>query len=94
MVLRGGRASRDSSLFEFGSPKSPRNRLSTFYTEDDKGIDVTTMFVRPTKDIEPLRLNSLSTVELVNVLKDKMNELNSSLLPMTTGKAEVNMMVT
>ena len=95
LVLKGGRVSRDSSLLEFGSPRgnSPRNRMSNFFTEDERGIDVTTMLVRPIRDIEPLQLNSLSTTELVQVLKKKMNELNMYVLPMTTGKGEVNMMV-
>ena len=96
VVLRG-RGSRSSASYEVGSPlsSSPRARNSVFYMpESDKGVDVASMFVRPLPgEVESLRLNDLSLGEMMSLLHRQINDLNSMVLPMTTGKAEVNMTV-
>jgi hypothetical protein len=89
----GGRWSRDSYLMESPPYRSPRDRSSMFFTENDKGTDVTTMLIRPTREVESINLNSLSTTELFQLWKNKMNELNTAVLPITTGKGEINLML-
>lgn len=89
LVLRGGRP-RDHENFE---PGSPRGRTSTFYTEDEKGVDVTTVFVRPVQEMVALNLNKKSSYEMVQLLGKEIDQLNNMVMPMSTGAASVNMMV-
>ena len=103
-IVLGGRASRSSVSFDVNSPlssspknqstQSPRVRNSTFFTGSEKGLDIASMFVHPSPgEVEPLNLNGLNLGEMMSLLHRHINELNSMILPMTTGKAEVNMTV-
>lgn len=103
MVL-GSRGSRSSVSFDVNSPlssspknqsiQSPRVRNSTFFTGSEKGLDIASMFVHPSPgEVEPLNLNGLNLGEMMSLLHHHINELNAMVLPMTTGKAEVNMTV-
>ena len=84
------RRPRDHDSFE---PSSPRGRTSTFYTEDEKGVDVTTVFVRPVQEMDALNLNKKSSYEMVQLLGQEIDQLNNMVMPMSTGAASVNMMV-
>lgn len=84
------RRPRELDSFE---PGSPRGRTSTFYTEDEKGVDVTTVFVRPVQEMDALNLNKKSSYEMVQLLGKEIDQLNNMVMPMSTGAASVNMMV-
>ena len=76
------------------SRKNPLNRTSSlFYTDHNQGVDVTTIFIRPDRDFPPMQFSNKTSNEVLAMLKDEIAELNSMIMPVSTGSGTINMTV-
>lgn len=90
-----GRRKNASTFDEDRSRKTPLNRSSSLFYNDhnQNGVDVTTIFIRPDRDYPPLQFDNKTSVEILQMLRDEIMELNSMIMPVSTGSGTVNMTV-
>ena len=83
---------KDRGELEARRTSSPnRGRMSSiFYSENSKGVDITTPLVKD-QEFAPLNMEEQNAAELVETMKGELNSLSNMILPISTGPAAINL---
>ena len=101
VTMVGGRRKTNSTSDEdrSGPSRTSVNRTSLnrtsslFYNDHTHGVDVTTIFIRPDREYSPLQFDGKSALEVLDMLREEITELNNMIMPVSTGSGTVNMTV-
>ena len=87
------RKPKDQNGSEIDMLSLSRARIgSMFYSGRSSGFDVTTPLTKD-KDFAPLNMGEQNTVELIGTMKCELTSLSDMILPISTGKAAINLTV-